>query len=295
MMSIQYVDGISETCFGASYLIVLGLEFSRLVVRVPVRFVVIILLLLAGLLAQTIFLGMHAAPGFQSGTPLSSWWLWCHTGAWLLAVNQVFLTCAKPRTPSGVFLLPLVLGLIVVAMFADKTPFSSSSALARWGMLHGVSLLLGTTVAAVGFVLGAMYLVQSAQLKAKVAPSRGLKLPSLEWLQSANRWSLVLSSVLTAVGVVGGVIMNRIRHSQTGQGLPWTDPVVATSSLLFLWLLATLIFEAAYRPAQQGRKVAYLTMASFVFVFFAVFIAMFSASEHTSERSVTRPTGANVR
>jgi hypothetical protein len=42
--------------------------------------------------------------------------------------------------------------------------------------------------------------------------------------------------------------------------------VVLSSSILFLWLLAVSLFESLYKPARAGKKVAYLTLASFVFL-----------------------------
>ena len=54
--------------------------------------------------------------------------------------------------------------------------------------------------------------------------------------------------------------MNIIRQ------LPLEEGVVVSSAVLLFWLIAVLVFEYLYKPARQGRKVAYLTVASFVFL-----------------------------
>ena len=44
----------------------------------------------------------------------------------------------------------------------------------------------------------------------------------------------------------------------------WSDPVVISLAVMFAWLVAAELFRAFYPAARRGRKVAYLTTASFV-------------------------------
>ena len=44
---------------------------------------------------------------------------------------------------------------------------------------------------------------------------------------------------------------------------------------MFAWLLLHVIIGAIYRPNRQGRKVAYLTLVSFVFLVVALALALF--------------------
>ena len=46
----------------------------------------------------------------------------------------------------------------------------------------------------------------------------------------------------------------------------WSDPVVWSSTLLATWMAIVAIFNFTYKPARQGRKVAYLTMGTFLFL-----------------------------
>ena len=126
--------------------------------------------------------------------------------------------------------------------------------------------MLGTVVAALGFAAGIMYLLQSYRLKHKLPPRPGFRLPTLEWLQKVNRRSLVLSTFLLGLGLLAGIALNLIRQSDRDGTVPWTDPVVISSGVLFLWLAIALLFESLYKPAREGRKVAYITLASFVFL-----------------------------
>ena len=71
---------------------------------------------------------------------------------------------------------------------------------------------------------------------------------------------------MLGVGVLSGMVLNLINVRNEANQLPWTDPVILSTWLMFFWLLAAVVFSAVHHPARQGRKVAYLTVASFVFL-----------------------------
>jgi hypothetical protein len=134
-----------------------------------------------------------------------------------------------------------------------------------------VSLLLGIVGVTLGFGTGVMHLVQSYRLKSKLPPNPRFKLPSLEWLQRFNREALFISAGSLAIGLIAGVVMN----TKPAGGIAWTHPVVVSSGILFLWLVAVLAFETFYRPAREGHKVAYLTVASFIFLGLVLYFVLF--------------------
>ena len=125
------LSGITITCFAASYAVSLGLEISRLFFRTAVRFAVLLGFTIAGLFAHAVYL-MTRAEGVVSGhgiPPLSSWFDFCLVAAWFLAAAYVVLTIRRPQNAVGIFLLPLVLTLIGVAvLLRDLPPFSSQAA-----------------------------------------------------------------------------------------------------------------------------------------------------------------------
>jgi hypothetical protein len=123
-----------------------------------------------------------------------------------------------------------------------------------------------------------MYLIQADRLKRKLPPPAGLKFPSLERLEHASSRALVVSTVFVAIGFLAGVVLNL---SVRGQGeISWTDPVIGSSATMLVWLLAATVFNAAYKPARHGRKVAYLTIASFGFLAIALATLLFVDSGH---------------
>ena len=219
-------------------------------------------------------------PGLARST-LSNWYHWCLVAAWVLAAIYLVLALLRPTNPIGLFLLPLVLGLIGLAqMFPRSQTFPQQDAFLAWSLIHGLALLLGTVAVLLGFAAGVMYLVHSYRLKQKLPPRLGFRLPSLEWLQEVSEGSLIVSSFFLAGGLLAGIVLNLVQHGYREDALPWTDPVVLTSGVLLLWLVSVLLFNAFYRPARQGRKVAYVTFASLVFLLMVLSLVVLGQTRH---------------
>jgi ABC-type transport system involved in cytochrome c biogenesis permease subunit len=270
------LSGVSITCFTASYGIVLALELTRLLFRSGVRGAVLLGFAGAGLLAHTIYLSNRAI--HAAGSPLSSQKDWYLMVAWVLVAAYLYFTAYHRKTALGVFVLPLVLGLVGVAAFvADETPLLPEQASRVWGLIHGTAILLATVAVSVGFVFGLMYLLQARMLRKKLPPPRGLRLPSLEWLQRTNSQAVMMSAPLMAVGVLTGMVLNLLRDSER---MPWRDPLTLATVLMFIWLTAAAGASLFYKPVRQGRKLAYLTIASFVFLVSALGVGLFADTSH---------------
>ncbi|HEX3998637.1 MAG TPA: cytochrome c biogenesis protein CcsA [Pirellulales bacterium] len=273
------ISGITTTCFAASYAVAFLLELARLLLRHAARRVLTLGFACAGLLAQTLYLGYRAyeAPA----APLSSAFDWYLVAAWLLVVVYLYLTLFHPEVAYGIFILPLALGLIGAAKFANREPFAQSPAARVWGTIHGTFWLLGAVAVIVGFVAGLMYLLQSRRLKHKLQPTPGLRLPSLEWLERVSGRAIVVSVLMAGVGTLSGIVLNLINHRHQQDELPWSDPIVWQSGGMFAWLLAAALFNGLYKPARRGRKVAYLTIANFVFLAIFLAVQLLGSGEHT--------------
>ncbi|MCC6494175.1 MAG: cytochrome c biogenesis protein CcsA [Pirellulales bacterium] len=255
-------SGINMLCFTACYAIALTLEALGLWVRAPGRRLVAVVATLTGMVAHTWYLAARA--GQSPWAPLSSVHDWYLAAAWTLALAYLGFVLHSPRALSGLFLLPVTLGLIAAARWSSTEPIASFQAPRVWGQLHGIFLMLGAVAVLVGFVAGLMYLIQSSWLKHKRPSGERFRLPSLEWLERVNGRSLAAATVLTAIGFVTGVL-TRLAQRDAG-GLTWSDPVVASLSGMLSWLIAAECFRFAYPAARRGRKVAYLTLAGFVFL-----------------------------
>lgn len=284
---MDWLYKISITCFAASYLVVLLLEFSRVFFRARFRRILLIGFAAAGLFAHTVYLFCQSQLELDAqGIWLGSWFGWCLTTAWLLAAAYLWISIRHPESIIGLFVLPIVLALIWIGIgLGNDQPFTTNSARSIWNMIHGISLLLGTVVVALGFIFGVVYLWQAHRLKRKLPLLKQFRLPSLEWLQQSCERSLVVSAVFLAIGLMSGIAINQVGAvgSVTPGPLPWSDPVVWSSGILFAWLLAAMTFNMFYRPARQGRKVAYLVVASFLFLMLELAIVWWAGHATASQ------------
>src|SRR3954463_10904344 len=179
-------------CFAGTYGLALLSELARFVTRSAARWYITLGLTILGWLVQTAYLANlgwshHQLPvttAFESALVLS----------WVFALIGLYLMVNSPRPVAvGLFVLPLVLALVVVAgRFASRTaPMGEwRGAAGFWGGPHGVFLLCGGATRGiflvpggvspcVAFAGGLMYRVQSSRLKHKRRPRFGFSLPSL--------------------------------------------------------------------------------------------------------------------
>ncbi len=276
---------VSVICFAASYGVTLALEVTRLFFRSGIRGALMMGFAAAGLFAHSVFLAYRWLAFYESapagGSPLSSEKDWYLLAAWVLIVFYLFVTAYHPKTLFGLFILPLVLGLIAVGtLVADPEPFPREAGSKVWAILHGGSLLVGMVAVLVGFVSGLVYLHQARRLKNKVPPGKRLRLPSLEWLQKTNSRTLTLALLMIGLGILSGIVLNAIDRGSDAGLLPWNDPVVLSTAMMFAWLLVFTVAGMVYRPAREGRRVAYHTLVSFVFLVIALSLVLSRVTQH---------------
>ncbi|MCA9168691.1 MAG: cytochrome c biogenesis protein CcsA [Planctomycetales bacterium] len=270
------LSGISEICFGASYAIALLLEISRLFVRVSVRTGVLFSFAAAGFFAHTVFL-LYRLPLNNPQLTLN-WYLGCLILSWVVVLNYLLVFAVGRRPAAGLLLLPTSLVMILLAHVFPRT----AEAVKTWNVLHGLSLALGMACVVIGFMAGLLYLLQSYRLKHKLPNPSPAWLPSLERLERISERCLMASVGLLGLGLISGVLLNLVRRG-TQHTIPWSDPVVIASLVWLVWLVAVILFHTFYRPARQGRKVAYMTVAGFVFLGMVIGVMRWMPSQHSRD------------
>jgi hypothetical protein len=277
---IEFVSGISVVCFVASYAVALVCEASRLVFRSGVRGAAMIAFAAAGLVAHTLFLLWRAAN--EPAVPLSSAFDWYLLAAWVLAAGYLWLTVSNPRTPIGLFLLPVVLGLIGAAQVSSREPFPQSPATQIWGVIHGSFNLAASVAVAIGATAGLMWLIQAGRLARKQPPHRGFRMPSLEKLAQTTGRSLSIAATTALAGFVSGVVLNAVNR-QRGllETVPWTDPVVLRMGAVVVWLIvAAAASRAVSRRPDAARTTAWLSIVSFGMLTLSILWGLFGATRH---------------
>lgn len=277
---------VEVLCFGASYGVALAGELARLAVRSPWRRALTVGMTAAGLVAQTWYLaGRWVA---TSTPPITTTFDSLLLLSWLLAAIYLYLTLQDRRYTLGLFLLPVVIGLVAVAgspTFNAQPTADWPTLVSLWVTVHVGLLVLGSLAVTAAFLAALMYLIQVRRLKAKLPPSAGLTLPSLERLENFNSRAVILAFPLLTLGLGVGatlaVYLNRKAYS-----FSWLDPSVLAA--LAAWTLLALLLHWRYQPARRGRKVAYLTILAFGLVLLTLFgMRLFDVKTwHGSARAV---------
>jgi ABC-type transport system involved in cytochrome c biogenesis permease subunit len=249
------LQNVTHACFGLSYLLALLFELARLKWPRPAFRYAGLVFGAAGLVAHSAFLVVHhPTPADPYGALLAV--------AWVLAVFYLYGTLHHPKQAWAVFVLPVVLALVGLALAVEPgTPADAPTWLAGdhlWGAVHGVLLLLAAVGVSVGFLASVMYLVQAARLRAKVNPLSRFKLLSLERLEEMNRRAVNWAFPLLTLGLLLGAVLLKQYHEPLDNWL--SVKVVGTVGL---WLVFLVLVYLRYATHVPGRRLALLTMVAF--------------------------------
>lgn len=276
----SFLSGISLVCFAASYGVALVCEASRLVFRSGVRGAAMLAFAGAGLVAHTLFLAWRAAS--EPAVPLSSPFDWYLLAAWVLAAGYLWLTLANPRTPVGLFMLPVVLALVGAAQVSSREPFPRTPATQVWGAVHGGLNLAASVSVTIAAIAGLMWLIQAGRLARKRPPLPGFRMPSLERLAHISGRGLAVAAWTAAAGFASGIVLNAVsrRHGLLAT-VPWNDPVVLRMAAVVVWLIgADAVANATRRRADGARLAAWLSLASLGLLTLSILWGLFGATRH---------------
>jgi ABC-type uncharacterized transport system permease subunit len=248
----SFMDKVSVMCFAASYGVAFALELWHLFRPRPILRLVAIGFGAGGLLAHIIYMAVQSVP---LGAPAGSLLLL----ALILAVFYVGEAIHHHRVAWALFVLPLVLGLIGLAVMVPAPSEGPSTGWRSfWGVTHGTLVIMAAVGVSVGFIASVMYLVQLRRLRAKVPPNQGLPLLSLERLEQMNRRAILWSFPLLTAGLLAGFA---IQAYQGILGTGWDNPRVL--SVVGLWVVVAILLFLRYRVHARGRQVAIMTVFAF--------------------------------
>ncbi|HMF13038.1 MAG TPA: cytochrome c biogenesis protein CcsA [Gemmataceae bacterium] len=276
----MWVTRITVLYLGASYALALFLELAYLLRPRPLLRWLATVVGGAGVVAHTLFLAV-ALFVTPSETPLASQFVSLLLVAWIVAIFYFYGTLHHRRQAWGVFVLPVVLFLVVLATAFPPGESSGPEWLRGERLLplvHGVLLLLAAVGACVGFVASVMYLFQAHRLKAKLPPGKGIRLLSLERLESMIRHAIVTCFPLLTLGLLTGVLLlvPRFAHVQVES---WLDLRIVTT--IVLWVVFGLLVYLRYGYRLRARRVALLTILAF-----ALLVCTLAASHTVAQGGV---------
>lgn len=261
------MNRVTVVCFLASYALALGLELLHLWLGRTVLRWLALTAGAAGLVAHTLYL--------YARQPTLIWqFSWMLFVAWVLAVFYLEGAVHHRRQSWGLFVLPLILGLLGLGLIFGTPPPESrglwqeelQSLHDLWRPVHTILLLLASVGLCIGFLASLMYLLQARRLRTKSLPGRGLRLLSLERLETMNRRALFLTFPMLTAGMIAGVVL-LFESDSVG----WADPRVVGT--IVLWGVFALLLYLRFAQHLRGRPVALMTILAFVMLLGCLVIA----------------------
>jgi ABC-type uncharacterized transport system permease subunit len=261
------MDRLKVLCFAGTYSLALAAELARLAIRSPYLWHATVGLTALGWLVQTAYLANLAVQS-PSFLPVTTAFESMMVLSWIVALIDLYLIVSSQRRMAvGIFLLPLVLGLVVSGgWFAPRESdwIEWGGSMAFWGTVHGIFLLAAAVFACVAFAAGLMYLAQMRRLKSKSPLRLGFAFPSLEQSERVNRGAITIAFPLLSFGLLIGLILSLAARRSADEAailLSWADPKVV--SALVMWLVFAILLHARFRPEMRGRGVMILTIVAF--------------------------------
>jgi cytochrome c-type biogenesis protein CcsB len=181
------------------------------------------------------------------------------------------------RIPAlGTFMLPLVLLLMAPAAITSRQIAGLNPVLkSAWLGIHTSLALLGDAAFAFAFIVSVMYLIQERQLKHKHLGAIFHRLPPLDVMDTISYRALSIGWPLFTLGMITGSLW-----AESAWGSYWSwQPKEAASLLVWLLYLSLLHLRTL---GWRGRKMAYLSIAGFLFVLISFFVvSRIGVGKHT--------------
>lgn len=185
----------------------------------------------------------------------------------LYAIRRVGIT--------GFFTAVVVTGLCLASLFLASEP-AEPKALYKsiWIVLHVACLCAGNAAFTQAFALGVLYLLLERRIKEKRKDLLLTRLPSLDLLDGAGHFCILLGFVLITTGLILGFIFARIAW---GSFWSW-DPKEVWSFIV--WLVYAVLLHGRLSSEWRGRKAAKMAILGFCLVVFAFFGVNFLFTGH---------------
>jgi ABC-type uncharacterized transport system permease subunit len=175
--------------------------------------------------------------------------------AWALALFYLLIGPAYRVSLLGAFTAPVVFVLCLVALILPETRTETLKR-SPWVEAHAATAILAWGAFALAAIIGAMYLVQRHLLKSRHGSRMLFLLPALDQMEVVMWRLLALGSALYTVGMVGGVVSNRVVGVALLSKMIWVTAV---------WVVYSGLVLARALGRWHGRRFAISVIAAFVF------------------------------
>jgi len=176
----------------------------------------------------------------------------------------------------------VILVMVIIAGAVARPASEPHAVIATpWAIVHGIAMIFGGASIVFATASAFLYLLGRHKLKQKKVMQVLGKVPNIERLESMNLFGIRSGLVLIAIGLISGLGLALLRMATLGISLAeWlTDAKVVC--IFAAWVMLGVIVVLNRLSLLKGNTKAYLTIAAFVFVLFAILgVAILGTTQH---------------
>jgi ABC-type uncharacterized transport system permease subunit len=158
-----------------------------------------------------------------------------------------------------------------------------------WAIAHGIAMILGGTSIIFATASGFLYLLGGRRLKQKKVMQVLGRVPNIEKLERMNLFGIRAGLVLITIGLISGLGLAVVKSSTLEiSALDWlTDAKIVL--IAAVWVLLGTILAGRRMVAFKGNMTAYVTMAAFFLILFAIVgVTVFCGTKHDFTKSAVK-------
>jgi ABC-type uncharacterized transport system permease subunit len=182
--------------------------------------------------------------------------------AWVVVLVFLLVYAAVRLEALGLAAFPVAFALTLVASLTPPSGRVDARLQSLYLPVHATFAVLGGGALFVACVMGALYLIQERELRARAPSFFYYFAPSLERCDTLGGTSAALGLTLLTLAIVSGMVWSHAMRGTyfSGSAKEW--------SAAFAWLLYVALVVVRQRSAWGGRRAAVLAIAGFAAVLF---------------------------
>ena len=240
-------------------------------------------LLLFAALSHTFVIGMQTME--VQHVPYANPSRFLSTFVWLLALSYLYLELTTDERAMGVFILPIMVGLLVIPVLNPGVENDDPVLRSPWFWVHVSAMLFAYASFALAMVLGVTYMVQFKEIKKKHLGYFYERLPSLQILDAMNSRAVAVGWIFLTIGLAVGVVWAAQARSLAPENANLRMMSLDDPKIFFAFLTWTVYsFEVLARRTMgwNGRRAAWLSALGFAIVLLNFLpVSYFVTTSHT--------------
>lgn len=195
----------------------------------------------------------------------------------VFGLTYLFFSVAIQQVWFGSVMVWLILGLVLMAgLVAEPASEPDSIAATPWAIAHGIMMILGGASTVFATACSFLYLLGSNRLKSKKIALVLGRVPNIEKLEQMIILGIRASFLLITTGLIIGMGMVMV----VGTGIVRWLTDLKVICIIAAWALLGIILISNRLLLLKGKVRAYMAIAVFAFMLFAILAATILGTAH---------------